>query len=76
MVFRAALRIVLWYLDRRDSVGKQHWKTLQTAIEEAVNIVPGTDQLPGEPNDGTTATAREAQYYFEAGMTPLQARRA
>jgi imidazolonepropionase-like amidohydrolase len=46
------------------------------AIEEGVNIALGSDQLPYEPNDGTTATAREAQYYVEAGMTPLQALRA
>lgn len=65
-----------WYLDRRDSVGKEHWKALQIAIEEGVNIALGTDQLPGEPNDGTTATAREAQYYVAAGMTDLQALRA
>ncbi len=65
-----------WYLDRRDSVGKEHWRALEMAIEEGVNIALGTDQLPHEPNDGTTATAREAQYYVEAGMTPLQALRA
>ena len=65
-----------WYLDRRDSVGKEHWRALEIAIEEGVNIALGTDQLPHEPNDGTTATAREAQYYVEAGMTPLRALRA
>ena len=65
-----------WYLERRVSVGKEHWKALQIAIEEGVNIALGTDQSPSEPNDGTTATAREAQYYVEAGMTPLQALRA
>jgi len=65
-----------WYLKRRDSVGKHHWKALQMAIEEGVNIALGTDQLPSAPTDGTTATAREAQYYVEAGMTPLQALRA
>ena len=64
-----------WYLERRNSAGKAHWKALQMAIEEGVNIALGTDQLPHEPNDGTTATAREAQYYMEAGMTPLQALR-
>ncbi len=64
-----------WYLDRRNSVGKVHWNALETAISEGVNIALGTDQLPSEPNDGTTATAREAQYYVEAGMTPLQALR-
>ncbi len=65
-----------WYLKRRDSVGKKHWKALEMAIEEGVNIALGTDQLPSAPTDGTTATAREAQYYVEAGMTPLQALRA
>ncbi len=65
-----------WYLKRRDSVGREHWKALEMAIEEGVNIALGTDQLPAEPNDGTTATAREAQYYVEAGMTPLEALRA
>ena len=64
-----------WYLERRNAAGKSHWKALQMAIEEGVNIGLGTDQLPHEPNDGTTATAREAQYYVEAGMTPLQALR-
>jgi imidazolonepropionase-like amidohydrolase len=64
-----------WYLERRESVGKVHWKALQTAIEEGVNIALGTDQLPQEPNDGTTATVREAEYYVEAGMTPLEALR-
>ena len=59
-----------WYLARRNSAGIAHWKALQMAIEEGVNIALGTDQLPSEPNDGTTATAREAQYYVEAGMTP------
>ena len=64
-----------WYLERRNSAGKSHWRALQMAIEEGVNIALGTDQLPAEPNDGTTATVREAQYYVEAGMTPLQALR-
>jgi len=64
-----------WYLDRRDSVGKLHWQALKTAIEEGVSIALGTDQLPNEPNDGTSATVREAEYYVEAGMTPLQALR-
>ena len=65
-----------WYLERRNSAGIAHWKALQMAIEEGVSIAVGTDQLPHEPNDGTTATVREAQYYAEAGMTPLQALRA
>ena len=73
--FFVALGSPPWYLERRNSAGKAHWKALQMAIEEGVNIALGTDQLPHEPNDGTTATAREAQYYVEAGMTPLEALR-
>ena len=65
-----------WYLARVESVGKQHWASLQGAIKEGVKIALGTDQFPFEPNDGTTATIREAQYYVQAGMTPLQALRA
>ena len=65
-----------WFLDRRDSVGEFHWQALRTAIDVGVNIALGSDQMPAEPNDGTTATAREAQYYVEAGMTPLEALRA
>ncbi|MGH9703135.1 MAG: amidohydrolase family protein [Candidatus Acidiferrales bacterium] len=65
-----------WYLARVASVGKQHWATLQAAIQIGVKIALGTDQFPFEPNDGTTATIREAQYYVQAGMTPLQTLRA
>jgi len=64
-----------WYLKRRESVGKQHWETLKLAIQEGVKIALGTDQMPFEPNDGTTSTVREAEAYVEAGMTPLQALR-
>ena len=65
-----------WYLARVESAGKQHWASLEAAIKMGVQIALGTDQFPYEPNDGTTATVREAQYYVEAGMTPLQALRA
>lgn len=65
-----------WYLARLASVGKNHWKSLQMAIEVGVKIALGTDQFPYEPNDGTTATVREAEYYVAAGMTPTQALRA
>lgn len=64
-----------WYLKRRESVGKQHWETLKAAIQEGVLIALGTDQMPFEPNDGTSSTVREAEAYVEAGMTPMQALR-
>ena len=65
-----------WYLERVEAVGRRHWSALEAAIAEGVNVALGTDQLPHEPNDGTIATVREAEYYVEAGMTPLQALRA
>ena len=64
-----------WYLARVEAVGKRHWEALRSAISQGVRIALGTDQLPHEPNDGTIATVREAEYYVEAGMTPLQALR-
>lgn len=64
-----------WYLERVRSVGPNHWEALRMAIQEGVRIALGTDQFPYEPNDGTTSTVREAEYYVEAGMTPLQALR-
>ncbi len=48
---------------------------MRSAIDVGVRIALGTDQLPHEPNDGTIATVREAEYYVEAGMTPLEALR-
>lgn len=62
-----------WFLARVREVGADHWRALQMAIEEGVNISLGGDQQPFEPNDGTTSTVREAEYYVQAGMTPLQA---
>jgi len=65
-----------WYLDRQASVGRTHIATLRGAIKAGVNIALGTDQFPFEPNEGTSATVREAEIYQEAGMSPLQALRA
>lgn len=65
-----------WYLERVRSTGKQHWAMLQAAIKTGVPIALGTDQFPFEPNEGTTATVREAELYTDAGMTPIDALRA
>jgi len=64
-----------WYLKRVESVGRSHFEALRHAIASGVPIALGTDQLPYEPNDGTISTVREAEYYVEAGMSPLQALR-
>lgn len=62
-----------WYMERRAAVGRQHWDALRMAIEEDVKIALGTDGLPFKPADDTNWLVREAEYYVEAGMTPLQA---
>lgn len=62
-----------WYMARVREVGIDHWAALKMAIEENVAIALGSDQFPFEPNDGTTATIREAEYYHEAGMSSLEA---
>ena len=62
-----------WYMERRAAVGRQHWEALRMAIEENVNIALGTDGLPFKAADDTNWLVREAEYYVEAGMTPLQA---
>jgi imidazolonepropionase-like amidohydrolase len=64
-----------WYMERVKSVSTSHWAMLQEAIKIGVNIALGTDQDPHEPNEGTTTTVREAEYYVQAGMTPLAALR-
>jgi imidazolonepropionase-like amidohydrolase len=64
-----------WYMERRAEVGAQHWEALRMAIEEDLNIALGTDGLPFKPADDTNWLVREAEYYVEAGMTPLQALR-
>jgi imidazolonepropionase-like amidohydrolase len=65
-----------WYLERVKSTGADHCAMLKTAIRVGTPIALGTDQMPFEPNDGTTATVREAELYVQAGMTPLEALRA
>ena len=75
MPFFERIEAPRWYLERVRSVGKRHWRALETAIDVGVRIGLGTDQFPFEPNDGTTATVREAEYYVEAGMTPREALR-
>jgi imidazolonepropionase-like amidohydrolase len=61
-----------WLIDRALAVGGDHWRALESAIHHGVSIAVGTDMLPAEPQDGTTATVRELEHYREAGMSPRQ----
>jgi imidazolonepropionase-like amidohydrolase len=65
-----------WMIRKALDAGVLHLGGLSTAIREGVSIAFGTDMLPAEPYEGTTASVRELEFYVEAGMTPLQAVRA
>src|SRR6266511_1717879 len=62
-----------WMIRKALQAGEQHFAALQCAIRSGVSIALGTDMMPAEPYEGTTATVRELEFYVEAGMTPLQA---
>jgi imidazolonepropionase-like amidohydrolase len=62
-----------WMVRKALAAGELHWAALQGAIGRGVSIALGTDMLPAEPFEGTTATIRELEFYVAAGMTPLQA---
>lgn len=52
---------------------EEHKKTVKEAIKAGVTIAVGTEILPSEPMDGTTAIIREMELLVEAGMTPERA---
>lgn len=62
-----------WMIERALGAGPVHWNALETAIRHGVDVALGTDMLPAEPYEGTTASVRELELYVEAGMTPVQA---
>jgi len=51
----------------------EHQEMVRMAIEEGVKICVGTDVLPSEPMDVTTAIIRELELLCDLGMTPMQA---
>jgi imidazolonepropionase-like amidohydrolase len=62
-----------WMIRKALDAGQLHFAALECAIRSGVQIALGTDMMPAEPYEGTTATVRELEFYVEAGMTPLQA---
>jgi imidazolonepropionase-like amidohydrolase len=64
-----------WMVRKALAAGEQHWAALEMAIRSGVSIALGTDMLPAEPYEGTTATVRELEFYVAAGMRPIEALR-
>jgi imidazolonepropionase-like amidohydrolase len=65
-----------WMVRKALAAGELHFAALQQAIRAGVNIAMGTDMMPAEPFDGTTATVREMEFYVAAGMRPAEVLRA
>jgi imidazolonepropionase-like amidohydrolase len=61
-----------WMIERALGAGGEHWRALESAIQHGVPIAVGTDMLPAEPQDGTTATVVELEHYAAAGLSPRQ----
>jgi imidazolonepropionase-like amidohydrolase len=70
--FFRKIRAPEWMIQKSLDAGKQHWAALQCAVERGVQIAMGTDMMPDEPFEGTTATIREMEFMQEAGMSPIQ----
>ena len=73
--FYARIGAPAWMVARALEAGEQHWAALKDAIKGGVSIAMGTDMMPQEPFDGTNVTARELEFYVEAGMSPSEALR-
>ncbi|HLZ27978.1 MAG TPA: amidohydrolase family protein [Chloroflexota bacterium] len=71
--FYARIGAPEWMVRKALAAGEQHWAALQMAIRNGVSIALGTDMLPAEPYEGTTATVRELEFYVAAGMSPITA---
>jgi imidazolonepropionase-like amidohydrolase len=58
-----------WMIERSLAAGEQHWEALGFCIKARVAMAMGTDMLPAEPFDDTTASIRELELMVEAGMS-------
>lgn len=62
-----------YVLDKLDKAAETHRRSIAGAIAAGVPICTGTDLLPSDPLDGTTAMVRELELLVEAGLSPLEA---
>ncbi len=65
-----------YVLDKALGAGEGHLAGISSAIREGVPIALGTDMLPFEEFDDTTATVRELEFLVQAGHSPAAALRA
>jgi imidazolonepropionase-like amidohydrolase len=65
-----------WLLDRLEAFAPTVRSSVALAYEHGVRILAGTDFLPAEPFDGTSAMVREIEHLRDAGLSNLDALRA
>lgn len=58
-----------WMIERALAGGPGHMEAFQHAHQAGVRIALGTDMIPAEPYERTTATIRELEHMTEAGMS-------
>jgi imidazolonepropionase-like amidohydrolase len=59
-----------WMIERALGAAAEHWRALESAVRHGVPIAVGTDMLPAEPQDDTTATVVELEHSAAAGLSP------
>lgn len=62
-----------WMIERSLAAGEKHWDALKLCIAARVPIAMGTDMLPAEPFDDTTASIRELELMVDAGLSTTDA---
>lgn len=62
-----------WLIGRLEGATERHREAVGHAIAHSVRVLVGTDFLPSEPFDETTATIREIELLVEAGLPASEA---
>ncbi len=65
-----------YQLEKLALAQKAHKDSIRNGVRAGVTICCGTDLLPSDPFEGTTATIREVELFTEVGLSPLEAIRA
>jgi imidazolonepropionase-like amidohydrolase len=60
-----------WTIEKAGEAGEDHLDSIKLAISAGIPIVNGTDAPPGDIDRGVPLVVREAEYYQEAGLSPL-----
>ncbi|MEX0667524.1 MAG: amidohydrolase family protein [Acidimicrobiia bacterium] len=65
-----------WLIDRLGAFAPRHAESVALAAGSGVRILAGTDFVPSERFDDTSAMIRELELLVDAGMAPIEALRA